>query len=516
MPDAPDYLNAKEKAKEIADDIISLFEENKTNYREGEVGYYSDQPSRMYAIYGGWGTGKTRVLEELQQIIESEKKVRFNFFGKKFSANTYEVVWFRPWEYEDEGSKVDQKLLAKILEKASLSKKIQRYVVSFAKNFLIVLLITVTIGALISLGFEETRENLLYYSQRLDILYLIFGAVLVVSVISIFSRKIFSLFRWVQLSSLDFQKAEELFAKISKPSAKHEEITKILNTNLGKNQKIFVFVDDLDRCRKETVINLLEHTKHFYSIDQLYFIFAIDKDVTSNYISLYYKYSSDEQHIKGYQYLDKIFVNSTVYKPIDLRRKFEEILRKNNLFDELNSIDRETYYQLIEFYANFNIRKIENLVERFASIYFKIHKSRIVTWENRENGYITLDMIFRWCLIYEFSPETFESKEWKEKRYNIYELHKELLSHNPLRSGQDKYIYSFNSLRDSKSNDRLPFRLEQIYHEPKVRFRRENVDKTALGVGIGMQLKRWGKVQDNEILDHFVNAGSEFITIIND
>lgn len=42
MSDVQDYLNAKEKAQEIATEIIELFGNNKSEYKEGQVGYYSD------------------------------------------------------------------------------------------------------------------------------------------------------------------------------------------------------------------------------------------------------------------------------------------------------------------------------------------------------------------------------------------------------------------------------------------------------------------------------------------
>jgi Cdc6-like AAA superfamily ATPase len=438
MPDAPDYLNAKEKAKEIADDVIRLFEENKTKYKEGEVGYFSDQPSRMYAIYGGWGTGKTRVLEELQQVIESEKRIIFKILNKNFFVNKYNVVWFRPWEYEDEEDKVDQKLLAKILEKASPLKKFQRYLTSFIQNFFVVSLILVTLGVLVSLGFEENRENFLNLARRIDTIYLIVGIVFAISTISIFSRQIFSIFRWIQFSSLDFQKAEELFAKISQPSTKRDEISETIKKNLGKNQKIFVFIDDLDRCRKETVINLLEHTKHFYSIDQLFFIFAVDRKTIANYIAESYKYNhgatkninfelvaadnvvnnekpsypdmwelrgltgSFEEVKMGYEYLDKIFEVNTYLKDYHFIRLIEkEII---NEFGEgtLNPSLTDELKNTLRFLSYPNLRKHKEAIRKLSLFYKKYFLPyKMILLNNRP---IFLHHLYAYILTQEFYP----------------------------------------------------------------------------------------------------------------
>ncbi len=293
MSDVQDYLNAREKAQEIATEVIELFEKNKSEHGEGQVGYYSDQPSRMYAIYGGWGTGKTRVLEELQQVLERDKVLALNIFGKKFFRNQYEVVWFRPWEYEDEGSKVDQKLLAKILEKSSLPKKIWRSVTYIFRNFfvgiIIIGILMLTISPIRKFIVSELSNLEVDISESFILWILGVSTALLLAVFIVSPQKVLSSLNWMKFSIIDFHKAQNIFNRISNPSTKRDKIAKILRDSLGKDKKVFVFIDDLDRCRKETVINLLEHTKHFYSMDQLYFIYAVDREQISTFISEYYE-----------------------------------------------------------------------------------------------------------------------------------------------------------------------------------------------------------------------------------
>ncbi len=46
----------------------------------------------------------------------------------------------------------------------------------------------------------------------------------------------------------------------------------------GKSLPVFLFVDDLDRCRPDFTIELLECIKHFLSVDGVYFVFATDAE----------------------------------------------------------------------------------------------------------------------------------------------------------------------------------------------------------------------------------------------
>ena len=53
-------------------------------------------------------------------------------------------------------------------------------------------------------------------------------------------------------------------------------LKKALNENDNATENLFVFIDELDRCRPTYAIELLERIKHLLDIDGLVFILAMD------------------------------------------------------------------------------------------------------------------------------------------------------------------------------------------------------------------------------------------------
>ena len=447
MADAQDYLNAKEKAFEISEEVIRLFKNNKSRYSKDEVGFYSDQPSRMYAIYGEWGSGKTRVLEELQKEILSRKtSTDFLGFWKK-ERDRFKVIWFRPWEYEDETANVDQKLLAKLLENSSLSKKNERRLTYWFRNFsftlILILIVILTINPLRNWGVSRLVEipSLSTIQENNFILFLLTVGISLLLVLGTFiPTKLLSFFQWIKFGNIDFQSAQKIFTQISMPQTKREEVARIIQNSLGKDQKIFIFIDDLDRCRKETVINLLEHTKHFYSIDQLFFIFAIERKILASYIMEFYGYiegsnklfkldgsldnmfqsSSSSSNIrlkgdindndnpnKGFQYLDKIFEHSKTLKNFELNSFIRSEIKEHSHSDNISDIEIEFFEKAIHAFGYINIRKIKESIRVFFTLYKEMYPYKGILIENK---YVSIYEIFAYVVLQQFFSEEINDK----------------------------------------------------------------------------------------------------------
>lgn len=430
-----DLLGAKDKAKEIKKEIqilLSKKESEAQNYK------YSTKTSNMYAIYGGWGTGKTRLLEELKGLIE----------------NDYKVVWFRPWEYFEESQNIDKKLLSILLDKNKVGKWVCLSLILF------VILTVFTIGNM--QWFQANIwQNFIAWNW---IQYFIL--ILVISRVITFILSKFNLIQYISnlaMGGVSFNIAE-IFSKLRDYTESSEEIQKEISSEI-KTQTI-VFVDDLDRCRKETVVEVLEHIKHFYASDKLFFIFAIDRKSLATYIAEHYNYKTEQGEIdfdRGYQYLDKLFPDSYNLRYLDGRKLFAQYLEDNEIYDKLTDTDRENYFLLIEYYATFNWRKVEALIDKFAEIYKKIGYAKVV--ECDDNKFIYLDQIFRWCLVHEFYPEVFEERNWRkeviEKFYNNSENKQDnLFRSNPF-SDNNRNIY-FQAIEDKEINK--TFYLEKLYN----------------------------------------------------
>lgn len=85
-----------------------------------------------------------------------------------------------------------------------------------------------------------------------------------------------------------------------------KEAMQELIEQIGKHEKyklpIFVFIDDLDRCRPDFTLEVIECVKHILEIDGLYFVFATDTEQLHHSIKSVYGNGFD-----GERYLKKIF-----------------------------------------------------------------------------------------------------------------------------------------------------------------------------------------------------------------
>lgn len=73
--------------------------------------------------------------------------------------------------------------------------------------------------------------------------------------------------------------------------------------------KIVIFIDDLDRCEPEQIIDVLESTKLFLDLENVVVIIAIDKEVIDRGIQVKYNkfnFASDREYVIGAEYLEKM------------------------------------------------------------------------------------------------------------------------------------------------------------------------------------------------------------------
>ncbi|MFH1701319.1 MAG: P-loop NTPase fold protein [Candidatus Zixiibacteriota bacterium] len=75
------------------------------------------------------------------------------------------------------------------------------------------------------------------------------------------------------------------------------------------HERFIVFIDDLDRCRPEQILNILEAIKLFLDTQNFIFILAMDARVVRHAVGTHYKFMAEtipEQEIMRYDYLEKI------------------------------------------------------------------------------------------------------------------------------------------------------------------------------------------------------------------
>jgi predicted KAP-like P-loop ATPase len=98
-----------------------------------------------------------------------------------------------------------------------------------------------------------------------------------------------------------------------------DQLEKVVNKH---DKRIIVFIDNLDRCSLENVLEILDTLKLFLGIKN--FIFVIAVDISKIKLAWSYKYGKIDDFAKeGFKYLEKIF-------QIEKQFRFLHLIRLNN------------------------------------------------------------------------------------------------------------------------------------------------------------------------------------------
>ena len=191
------------------------------------VSIYSD--GFVLAINNEWGTGKTTFVKMWQQYLKNEgyNTLYFNAWENDFDANPLVAIMSELKTLTNSNDKIFNSVIQK---GAILTKKILPTVLkAIAKNYID----TDSIVELIEKASESTTEIL-------------------EDEIKNYSNK--------KKSVKDFKGELEKF---------------IIKTN--ENKPLVFIIDELDRCRPNYAVEVLEQIKHFFSVKGIVFVLSIDK-----------------------------------------------------------------------------------------------------------------------------------------------------------------------------------------------------------------------------------------------
>jgi hypothetical protein len=194
-----------------------------------------------------------------------------------------------------------------------------------------------------------------------------------------------------------------------------KSLSNYLNCCDMQNKKIFVLIDELDRCRPSYAIEVLETIKHFFELDGFVFIVATDTTQLSHSIKAVYGAGFD-----GKEYLSRFFNRSAKLPEPKIERFTKLCLQKSNLSqykdsllilgtgtsgDKLDILSK--IFTEVSLAYGLSLRKIDQLVNKFESI---------VLYEILNGS----DQIFDYRLLIQLIAE-YESSKFKE----IYDRRKQ-------------------------------------------------------------------------------------------
>ncbi len=122
---------------------------------------------------------------------------------------------------------------------------------------------------------------------------------------------------------------EEYWQREEDRSKAMEEFHKSLKSlTFGENGKKFIFVvDELDRCRPDYALEVLEVIKHFFSVDNVHFILGVNLKALENMVST--RYGAE---IDAGEYLQK-FIRIRLELPEEVTGKNQEVRNVSRYLD---------------------------------------------------------------------------------------------------------------------------------------------------------------------------------------
>ncbi|WP_299621028.1 P-loop NTPase fold protein [Pelagibius sp.] len=248
-------------------------------------------------VFGRWGTGKSTFMNLLREPLSIEER------AKKGETGGFHCVVFHPWQFEEK-EEVWKALLLSVI----------RYLEAVEAR-------RTTRGEDEARKIKETLRTLALSVGRLAL-----------------NKTIHSMTSGV----LTFDQMIEAYSKTARENAnfintfrkQFGELKKqILAGGEGDIARLFVFVDDLDRCTPDNCIMVLEAIKLFFDLQECVFILGIDREVVQRGIEQKYK---DSIGIHGQDYLDKLIQLPFSLPPIQPKtfKRFVETMTRDFDFSE--------------------------------------------------------------------------------------------------------------------------------------------------------------------------------------
>ena len=329
---------------------------------------------KMFALYGDWGSGKSTLMKYLQDELEGD-------------FNTY---FFEAWEYEKDENLAMSLLEYITFESNSSSEEFYKDVLKYGGRLLR------------GLG-KNIKLNIPLYpgGPAIDLDPSAF-------VEEMTNEEELSFYEALKKFKIEFQRLEDFTTKGEKPKYN------------------IIFIDDLDRCEPEQVLNLMSAIKLFFTYGtKTIFFCGIDKSAVQAAVKTKYG-----KAVKSNEYLEKIFdISFSMPKEINTQKLIGHYFdnRIYSLKDEKLNINLwvDNFFQELEFY---NPRKIKKVLNKFQMLRnFKSSSSsfiddfpRIDLKSDSEKSLFETLLVLYLIILHEFYSDAFNDFLNFEKKLQIY------------------------------------------------------------------------------------------------
>jgi len=278
---------------------------------------YPNDSGMMIGLFGKWGRGKTYLFERIENFINNTTTNKFKIV--KFSAWKYQNTQ-ESWAYLYEiffDNYMNDKNNSTWYHKCLNWLKVKDMIKIFKFNKLKYGILPIIIFAISFLSYFFWS----FIIDKIEFIKFIYNTIGIVILI-----KLFLMYSQYKNSALNF--FNKYFSKttFNKNLGLQAEIQKELKVLLKswiskENEKIILFVDDLDRCNIEYIVNVLDGLRVILDDKDIYerliIVTAVDEEILKQAIE--HKYKSVIEHSKKpifKEYLEKVFLLGIKLNPL--------------------------------------------------------------------------------------------------------------------------------------------------------------------------------------------------------
>lgn len=173
------------------------------------------------------------------------------------------------------------------------------------------------------------------------------------------------------------------------------------------SEKIVFFIDELDRCRPDYAVRLLELVKHFFSVEGIIFVMVIDKKHLCESIKGFYGSPAFDTS----DYLRRFF-EIEVELPQPSYKEYCEYLSKYYGITDFFSNPNRTYYTELQSDLDIFLQTATSIatVKRltFRQLEHLFSYVKVILLSVRPEGFVYPDILFIMLYLKQFDPEQYE------------------------------------------------------------------------------------------------------------
>ncbi len=282
-------------------------------------------------VFGDWGSGKSSIMKILEQKLEDDEKIL--------------TIYFNSWlfeSYEDAKISLLENILLELSKNETLSETAKKKILSlisrvdymklakdgikkYGKN-VVDIIATGGVGSVIEAGFSMLKK------EKID-----------------------------ELETADLSKLNEYIKDEQKNTSKNtiktfrKDFEELIN--LTDYESVVIFIDDLDRCMPERVIETLEAIKLFLSVPNTAFVIGADERIIKHSISMHLKLhtlNSDSDYLQDSKQIVTDYIEKLIQIPYRLPKlSLSEIETYNNLLFCKTQLEEDDFKIVYDDYQSF-------------------------------------------------------------------------------------------------------------------------------------------------------------------